>query len=880
MSRSHLSAAPSSEKRDSLYDFGLSTNRPISAPLPTGMGLDLFQELNEWRKGGPRVLPSNLEPESSPRNINSHNANNLDDVLPPSSSSFSSANNLHDKFKFEYSQHIDAIPRRPKSAAPQLNGNIFATATSVKEKQVANVSESLFRDFDIMHIGSRRPASTGVIDETDLSSSTTFAVVRDPPMVLSSSLEKSSTNGKHAHASFMDTIKEDSPSKSSLNLEFHPVPGHPMVDDVGANATHTASATTTKLHEFHQNQTRPNVGLYDALSHDIPSDRYNTGVDGYPNHHEQNRFVQQNQMQYKSPPRSFEGSHHILSPMSHMPQTPNSSLPVYFEASGARNPYGQGQGMQFYDLRQIDGIPAPPPHHRNSYIQPTRLQNNGYSLSNAYVNPSYGGYANMEFHHPIPHHYHHSSLISPQNPNMMSHNPGAMSHSQQFIAALPVPTAISGSSAGGFIYFQPSEMSPARLQGFTVVDGSGMNSNTLAMSPMNSAARLQKKSIIRNESGDKNGRKSGRTISKKAAYPSTVDASKLNLSSGTLGLLEEYRLSKDRFWTANDVKGHIVEFCQDQNGSRFIQQRLEMSNPDEKLLIASEVLPFVEVLRNDVFGNYVVQKLFEYCDSDIKTQLKTSMIGQMLSLSSQVYGCRVVQKALEKLGDEDLVELLSEYHNHALNCIHDQNGNHVIQKIIEVVSTRSKTYQAEDKSKAITFSAELQFILDCVINNVVSLSCHPFGCRVIQRILEHCVETQKAATLDCIQGHLRTLLDDQYGNYVIQHVLQFGRKSDRDVVLEIIVENGILELSRQKFASNVIEKLLKYGNSGHRNRIVREILKVVEDKTLETGRCSVVLVMVRDAYANYVVQTTLDVVPEGPEKRLLLQELRDRKSVV
>lgn len=36
---------------------------------------------------------------------------------------------------------------------------------------------------------------------------------------------------------------------------------------------------------------------------------------------------------------------------------------------------------------------------------------------------------------------------------------------------------------------------------------------------------------------------------------------------------------------------------------------------------------------------------------------------------------------------------------------------------------------------------------------------------------------------------------------------------------------------------------------------------------------SVVLVMVRDQYANYVVQTTLDVVPEGEEKNMLLNEL-------
>lgn len=36
---------------------------------------------------------------------------------------------------------------------------------------------------------------------------------------------------------------------------------------------------------------------------------------------------------------------------------------------------------------------------------------------------------------------------------------------------------------------------------------------------------------------------------------------------------------------------------------------------------------------------------------------------------------------------------------------------------------------------------------------------------------------------------------------------------------------------------------------------------------------SVAILMVRDAYANYVVQTTLDVVPDSEEKTLLLDEL-------
>jgi pumilio RNA-binding family len=89
--------------------------------------------------------------------------------------------------------------------------------------------------------------------------------------------------------------------------------------------------------------------------------------------------------------------------------------------------------------------------------------------------------------------------------------------------------------------------------------------------------------------------------------------------------------------------------------------------------------------------------------------------------------------------------------------------------------------------------------------------------------------------------------------------------------MHIVIANGILPLSKQKFASNVVEKLLKYGTPTQRNLLLRDMLAVVDDPN--TGGSSVVLLMVRDAYANYVVQTTLDVISEGEEKRLLLEEL-------
>lgn len=275
----------------------------------------------------------------------------------------------------------------------------------------------------------------------------------------------------------------------------------------------------------------------------------------------------------------------------------------------------------------------------------------------------------------------------------------------------------------------------------------------------------------------------------------------------------------------------------------------------------------------------------------------------MLTEPSNFYlRCRVVQKALETLDDSDVPKLLTEFHNNVLSCIHDQNGNHVIQKCIEVMCEKAKNARSRGEHvQANFFDEQIDFIVDDVLGNVRSLSCHPYGCRVLQRILEHCPEPKKSDALDEIKKCHKTLLDDQYGNYVIQHVLQFGRSSDRDSLLDIVVANGLLILSRQKFASNVVEKLLKYGSPEQRSRIVTEMLKVrmigglpttkygtfvsiyhiyqiVDDRTGEhvpagAGGTSVVLLMVRDAYANYVVQTTLDVVSDEREKHMLMEEL-------
>jgi len=93
-----------------------------------------------------------------------------------------------------------------------------------------------------------------------------------------------------------------------------------------------------------------------------------------------------------------------------------------------------------------------------------------------------------------------------------------------------------------------------------------------------------------------------------------------------------------------DVFGQIVECCGDQYGSRYLQEKLESANSDEKEVIFREILPNALQLAQDLFGNYVIQKFFEHGNQTQKKILAQQMKGHIYSLSTHTYGCRCVQK--------------------------------------------------------------------------------------------------------------------------------------------------------------------------------------------------------------------------------------------
>ncbi|XP_015421887.1 PREDICTED: pumilio homolog 2 isoform X4 [Myotis davidii] len=323
------------------------------------------------------------------------------------------------------------------------------------------------------------------------------------------------------------------------------------------------------------------------------------------------------------------------------------------------------------------------------------------------------------------------------------------------------------------------------------------------------------------------------------------------MPSGRSRLLEDFRNNRFPNLQLRDLIGHIVEFSQDQHGSRFIQQKLERATPAERQMVFNEILQAAYQLMTDVFGNYVIQKFFEFGSLDQKLALATRIRGHVLPLALQMYGCRVIQKALESISSDQQVisEMVKELDGHVLKCVKDQNGNHVVQKCIECVQPQS-----------------LQFIIDAFKGQVFVLSTHPYGCRVIQRILEHCTAEQTLPILEELHQHTEQLVQDQYGNYVIQHVLEHGRPEDKSKIVSEI-RGKVLALSQHKFASNVVEKCVTHASRAERALLIDEVC------CQNDGPHSALYTMMKDQYANYVIQKMIDMA-EPAQRKIIMHKIR------
>ncbi|PGH18866.1 hypothetical protein AJ79_00279 [Helicocarpus griseus UAMH5409] len=288
-------------------------------------------------------------------------------------------------------------------------------------------------------------------------------------------------------------------------------------------------------------------------------------------------------------------------------------------------------------------------------------------------------------------------------------------------------------------------------------------------------------------------------------------------------------------------QGDLYGMCKDQYGCRYLQKKLEEQNPAHVQMIFLETHLHVVELMTDPFGNYLCQKLLEYSNDEQRTALINNAAPQLVKIALNQHGTRALQKMIEFISTPEQTQtVINALRDRVVELVQDLNGNHVIQKCLNRLS-----------------ATDAQFIYDAVGTSCVPVGTHRHGCCVLQRCIDHASGDQRARLIEQITNNAFTLVQDPFGNYVVQYILDLNEPHFIEPICRSFHGN-IPALSKQKFSSNVIEKCIRTADPQSRAALVEEMLVPSE---LEK--------MLRDSFANYVVQTAMDFADPDTRARLI-----------
>lgn len=170
-------------------------------------------------------------------------------------------------------------------------------------------------------------------------------------------------------------------------------------------------------------------------------------------------------------------------------------------------------------------------------------------------------------------------------------------------------------------------------------------------------------------------------------------------------------------------------------------------------------------------------------------------------------------------------------HNCILEMSMNCNGTHVVQSLVAQfhVGCRRKIHVA-------------------ILERIVEVAQHPHGLCVVKKCISQAMKDGSVTEfLHELTTHAFELVQSPYGNYAVQHALiEWGGGFGAPIMRSL--EGKIVELSIQKFSSNVVETMLKVSLPDVRQTLIDELTDGAQ-----------AAVLVNSNYAHFVVKMALQV---------------------
>lgn len=287
-----------------------------------------------------------------------------------------------------------------------------------------------------------------------------------------------------------------------------------------------------------------------------------------------------------------------------------------------------------------------------------------------------------------------------------------------------------------------------------------------------------------------------------------------------------------KYSSLEEVEGRIYLIAKDQHGCRFLQKKFEEGSLEDVQKIFVEIIDHIIELMTDPFGNYLVQKLLEVCTEEQKMQILLAVTrkpGELVNISLNMHGTRAVQKLIETLKTPEQISLvIAALEPGVVTLIKDLNGNHVVQRCLQRLTNEDNQFLFDAAAKhcveiathrhgccvlqrCVDHSSGAQ--RDCLVAEIAAngfrLSQDPFGNYVVQYILDFDIPWATGKVITQLEGNYVFLSMQKFGSNVVEKCLKLCKEEHRvTIVKELLSSSRLGQLLQDPYGNYVVQSAL------------------------------------------------------------------------
>ena len=257
-------------------------------------------------------------------------------------------------------------------------------------------------------------------------------------------------------------------------------------------------------------------------------------------------------------------------------------------------------------------------------------------------------------------------------------------------------------------------------------------------------------------------------------------------------------------------KDNILMSFNSQRSTKILQKCLIESSKETIDKILNELSRVFRTVIKNKNGNYFCSDLLKVCDKEQRIKILKELSETISEDCTDEFATHPIQNLIELASSEEeykMILISFDDLNKILMASLNQNGSYVIQKLIVHIPEK--------------FRMEFNLMF---VKFVCILSRDMFGVCTVKKFIGYTKnELIVKQTLNSILTNFISISGNQYGNYLIQYLLEKWWKTGEGVFLKKLITSKFQTLASNHYSSYICDLYLKLCNTEEKRLLVSSL---------------------------------------------------------